>query len=138
MTSIKTKACKILHIDDDRDDQQLFRKAILSVNKKFQIVEAPDGAEGLEYLHSMKQTNSLPCMIVLDINMPKIDGRKTCIAIKKDQVLCTIPLFIFSTSSSMMDKLFFEGRNVEYITKPTEYNHIVDIASVMLKQCRCD
>src|SRR5215204_200910 len=138
MTSIKTKACKILHIDDDPDDQQLFRKAILSVNKKSQIVQAADGAEGLEYLHSMKQTNSLPCIIVLDINMPKIDGRKTCIAIQKDEVLCTIPLFIFSTSSSMMDKLFFHGRNVVYITKPTEYNHIVDIASVMLKQCRCD
>ena len=138
MASIKTKTCKILHIDDDPDDQQLFRRAIRSINEKSQIVEAADGAEGLEYLHSMKQLNSLPCMIVLDINMPKVNGRETCIAIQNDEVLSTIPLIIFSTSSSMLDKLFFERKNVKYITKPTEYNHIVDIASTMLSQCECD
>lgn len=138
MTSIKTKACKILHIDDDPDDQQLFRRAIRSINEHSQIIEAADGAEGLEYLHSMKEINNLPCMIVLDINMPKVNGRETCIAIKKDEVLSTIPLIIFSTSSSMLDKLFFQKKNVEYITKPIEYNHIVDIAGAMLKQCKCN
>ena len=86
----------------------------------------------------MKQINSLPCIIVLDINMPKVNGRETCIAIQKDEVLCSIPIIIFSTSSSIMDKLFFQGKNVEYITKPTDYDQIVDIANAMLRQCRCD
>ena len=138
MTKEKIKACKILHIDDDPDDQQLFRKAIRSISKHSQIVEAADGAEGLEYLYSMKQINSLPCIIVLDINMPKVNGRETCIAIRKDEALCSIPIIIFSTSSSIMDKLFFEAKNVEYITKPTDYDQIVDIANAMLRQCRCD
>src|SRR5215212_4866897 len=136
--NMKTKACTILHIDDDPDDQQLFRTAISSLNVSSQIIEAANGAEGLEYLLAMKENKTLPCIIVLDINMPKVNGRETCIAIKKDEVLSTIPLIIFSTSSSMLDKIFFEGKNVEYITKPTEFSHIVDVASAMLDQCKCD
>ena len=136
--STKTKACKILHIDDDADDQQLFRNAIQSINVHSQIIEATDGAEGMQHLLLMKEQKDLPCIIVLDINMPKVNGRDTCMAIKKDEVLAAIPLIIFSTSSSMLDKLFFQNKNVVYITKPTEYAHIVDVASTMLEQCKCD
>jgi CheY-like chemotaxis protein len=133
----KTKACKILHIDDDPDDQQLFRNAIYTITTDPEIIEASDGAEGLERLLSMKEQNNLPCIIVMDINMPKANGRETCLAIKKDEVLSTIPLIIFTTSSSMLDKLFFEGKDVVYITKPTEFSHIVSIADTMLKKCDC-
>lgn len=134
----ETKTCKILYIDDDPDDQQLFRKAISTVSAHSEIIEAGDGAEGMQHLLLMKEEKTLPCIIVLDINMPKINGRETCIAIKKDEVLSTIPLIIFSTSSSVLDKLFFENKNVVYITKPTQFAHIVDVASTMLKQCKCD
>ena len=134
----KIKACKILHIDDDAEDKQLFRKAIRSVNEHSEIIEAEDGAQGLEYLLSMKKEKNLPCLIVMDINMPKINGRETCIAIKKDEILATIPLIIFSTSSSLLDKTFFKNKNVEYITKPVQYAHMVDIANTMLQNCKCD
>ena len=134
---MKTKACTILHIDDDPDDQQLFRRAINSLSIQSEIIEASDGAEGLEYLQQMKENHTLPCIIVLDINMPKVNGRDACLAIKKDEVLSTIPLIIFSTSSSMLDKIFFEGKNIKYITKPTDFSHIVDVAHTMLEQCTC-
>ena len=136
--TVKTKACTILHIDDDPDDQQLFRSAIDSLGIPSKIIGAANGTEGLAYLHQMKEKKTLPCIIVLDINMPKINGRETCIAIKKDEVLSTIPLIVFSTSSSLLDKLFFENKNVQYITKPTDFSRIVDVASIMLKQCKCD
>jgi CheY-like chemotaxis protein len=133
-----TKACTILHIDDDPDDQQLFRNAIDSLGVSSEIIEAADGAEGLKYLYLMKEKKTLPCIIVIDINMPKVNGREACIAIKKDEVLSEIPLIIFSTSSSTLDKLFFQGKNVQYVTKPSEFSLIVDVASAMLKQCKCE
>ena len=133
-----TKACTILHIEDDPDDQQLFRNAVNSLGVSPEIIVAPDGAEGLKYLQLMKEKKTLPCIIVLDINMPKVNGREACIAIKKDEVLSTIPLIIFSTSSSMLDKIFFQGKNVEYITKPSKFSHIVAIASTMLRKCKCN
>jgi CheY-like chemotaxis protein len=135
---MKAKGCTILHIDDDPDDQQLLRNALSSVDEHSQIIEAIDGAEGIAFLMQMKEQNALPCLIVLDINMPKVSGREACIAIKKDEVLATIPMIIFSTSSSSMDKLFFEGRGVTYITKPTDFSHIVDVASRILEHCDCE
>ena len=136
--STNKKGCKILHIDDDPDDQQLFRSAIQSVDALSEIIVAENGAEGLECLLLMKEQKNLPCIIVLDINMPKINGRETCLAIKKDEVLSTIPLIIFSTSKSVLDKLFFENKGVVYITKPTEFDNIVEVASTILDKCHCD
>jgi CheY-like chemotaxis protein len=134
----KKKGCKILHIDDDPDDQQLFRSAIQRVDAHSEIVVAENGAEGIEYLLTMKEQNNLPCIIVLDINMPKVNGRETCLAIKKDIVLAAIPLIIFSTSSSVLDKLFFENKDVVYITKPTDFDQIVEVANGLLDRCECD
>jgi CheY-like chemotaxis protein len=134
----KKKGCKILHIDDDPDDQQLFRSAIQRVDAHSEIVVAENGAEGIEYLLTMKEQNNLPCIIVLDINMPKVNGRETCLAIKKDNVLAAIPLIIFSTSSSVLDKLFFENKDVVYITKPTDFDQIVEVANGLLDRCECD
>jgi CheY-like chemotaxis protein len=136
--NIKTKACKILHIDDDADDQHLFKKAIRILNIDSEIIRAKDGAEGLKFLRLMKEENTLPCIIVLDINMPKVNGRDACIAIKKDEVLSGIPLIIFSTSSSKLDKLFFQGKNIEYMIKPTNFDQIVAAAHTMLQHCKCD
>jgi CheY-like chemotaxis protein len=132
---MKTNYPKILHIDDDPDDQHLFRRAIRSIDQQSEIINATDGAEGIETLKSMKEENDLPCLIVLDINMPKINGRDACLMIKKDEVLSTIPLVIFSTSSSALDKMFFKGKNVEYITKPTDYDVLVEVAGKMLGYC---
>jgi CheY-like chemotaxis protein len=132
------KGCKILHIDDDPDDQQLFKSAIKRVDAYSEIVVAENGAEGIEYLLLMKEQNTLPCIIVLDINMPKVNGRETCLAIKKDDVLAAIPLIIFSTSNSALDRLFFENKDVVYITKPTEFDQIVEVANELLDKCECD
>lgn len=126
---------KIVHIDDDEDDLQLFRRALQSLGSDFELIEATDGADGIKLLQQLKAQNDLPSLIVLDINMPKINGRDACLLIKKDEVLSTIPLVIFSTSSSMMDKMFFQDKNVEYITKPTEYGVLVEVTSRMLQLC---
>ena len=136
--STETKRCKILHIDDDLDDQQLFKNAVQTLDAHSEIIVAENGAEGIEHLLLMKEQGDLPCIIVLDINMPKVNGRETYITIKKDKVLATIPLIIFSTSNSILDKLFFENKDVVYIIKPTSFENIVEVAGNMLDKCHCD
>jgi two-component system response regulator len=122
-------------MDDDPDDIEMLQEAILSINPSYRLFEASDGKEGLKLLHEMKQSASLPCLIVLDINMLGLDGRETFLQLKKDKVLSTIPVVIFSTSNSPMDKLFFQGRNAEYITKPIQYNRLLDVARRLLAYC---
>jgi CheY-like chemotaxis protein len=133
---LKTTTCKILHIDDDPDDHQMLESAIYSINSNSEIITALNGEEGIERLQLMKDENDLPALIVLDINMPKINGRDACVRVKKDEVLAGIPMIIYSTSNSVLDRLFFQGKNVEYITKPTDYNILLQLAGKMLDYCR--
>lgn len=136
MNQINTRQLNtILCADDDPDDLLLLKEAIKAVDPKYQIIEAKDGLDALNTLRELKAANNLPCLIVLDINMPKMDGRQTFVTIKEDEVLATVPIVIFSTSSSELDKMFFEKKHVEYITKPIDYNIFLEVARKLLSYC---
>ena len=131
----KVKNTTILYIDDDEDDLQMLQEAIRSVDASYQIVKASNGEEGLAELCNRKENETLPCLVVLDINMPKLDGKQTFQRIKADDVLSSIPIVIFSTSSNKMDRMFFAGKNVEYITKPIHFPHLQQVAQRLLSYC---
>jgi CheY-like chemotaxis protein len=128
LTATKT----ILYIDDDQDDIELLQRAIDSLDSRFQMLTAFDGEEGLQQLSILHSENRLPSLIVLDINMPRMDGRMTFLNLKADEHLSTIPIVVFSTSNSPLDRLFFERGNVEYITKPVSFDHLVTVAKRLL------
>jgi CheY-like chemotaxis protein len=125
----------ILCIDDDPDDISMLREAFNSLHVPYEIVAAHNGEEGLKTLYRMRDENKLPCLIVLDINMPKMDGRETFHAIRKDQQFASTPVVIFSTSSSPLDKLFFSRKAVEYFVKPIDFKKLSDVASAFLRFC---
>ena len=60
----------------------------------------------------------LPRLIVLDMNMPQLDGRETLVALKKESSLSSIPVVILTTSSSDLDRAFCNHYTVEILTKP--------------------
>lgn len=126
----------ILYVDDDPDDLTMLREAITNVGRDFQIREAFDGVHALELLRQMEQEENLPCLIVLDINMPRMDGKQTLVAIQRDKVLSSIPVVLFSTSSSALDKTFSQVKNVELITKPIDYKALQSAASRLLSYCK--
>ncbi len=66
----------ILRVDDDVDDLHLLKKAIASIDTKYEIIEAYNGVEALEKLSEMRAADKLPSLIVMDINMPKMDKYK--------------------------------------------------------------
>jgi CheY-like chemotaxis protein len=111
----------ILCIDDDLDDLSFIQEAVKQHETRFNVIEARDGEQAMDYLLQAKTNGSLPCLIIMDINMPKMDGKKAVQLIKADAHLSTIPLVIFTTSSSFTDKKYFEPFNVHYITKPNHY-----------------
>ena len=131
----KVKNTTILYIDDDEDDLEMLQEAIKEIDPSYEIVKAGNGEEGLSELYKMKENQTLPCLIVLDINMPKLDGKQTFQRIRADKALFNIPIVIFSTSSNKMDKMFFAGKNVEYITKPIHFPHLLQVAQKLLSYC---
>lgn len=125
----------ILYIDDDPDDVQLLQEAVKVINDHHTLLAASNGEEGLMQLLRMKKEGNLPCLVVLDINMPKMDGRQVFKRIRDDIQLASIPVIIFSTSSNPMDKMFFKGDHVEYITKPISFPLLLQVATKMLTFC---
>jgi len=109
----------ILHIDDDEDDQLMLHDAIAEIHPCLKIRKARNGPEGLQLLLQFSLLSELPFLILLDLNMPGMDGKQVLKEIKKNTVFATIPLVLFTTSSSPLDKMFAEKENVRLVTKPS-------------------
>ena len=84
----------------------------------------------------MQEADELPCLVVLDINMPRMDGKQTLVALQKDEDLSAIPVVLFSTSSSALDKSFSKAKHVELITKPFDFKSLYVTAHKLLSYCR--
>lgn len=130
------KNTTILYMDDDQDDVDLLQHAFSLLDASYTLLSAPNGEEGLAMLRTLKQKNTLPCLIVLDVNMPKLCGRETFRRINEDSVLSEIPVVIFSTSDYKGDKDYFVGRSVEYMTKPVHFDQLLKAAKRLLHYCR--
>ena len=107
----------ILCVDDDVDDQQMVLESIRRLKPGYKVVAVYNGLEALQYLDKAEQ---LPALIILDINMPLLDGKQTLIRLKNDTRLRTIPVVMFTTSSSILDKTFCAQWKVPFITKPIQ------------------
>ena len=131
-----TKERIILCADDDDDDIEMLQEAIKAADGTYRIVQARNGIDALKKLDGLKAQGTLPCLVVLDINMPKMDGRQTFISIRNNPDYAAIPVVILSTSSSPLDKTFFTKKDVEYITKPINYDYLVEVAQKLLSYCQ--
>lgn len=126
----------ILVIDDDVDDLSILQEAIKAIDTTTTLFTAPNGVVGLEQLQKMKSEGRIPCLIVLDVNMPVMDGRKTYNAIQSEESFRDIPLVVFSTSTSPLDRTYFMSKGAEYITKPVQYNQLLEVARKLLGYCK--
>jgi CheY-like chemotaxis protein len=111
----------ILCIDDDPDDRQAIREVVEQHHRDFALAEAGNGQEALHYLEEACNRGELPCLIIMDVNMPRMDGRRTIELIHADPRLRPIPLVVFTTSANPADKLYFEHYRVHYTTKPSHF-----------------
>ena len=120
---------KILIVDDDADDREMTREAFIKASLTdldYHFIE--DGDRLIEYLYGHID-NHLPSLILLDLNMPGKDGRETLKEIKKDNRFQHIPVLVFTTSSSHLDKkkAYELGANC-FITKPDTFGRLTELA----------
>ncbi len=110
----------IFYSDDDEDDQELFRDALGEVDRAFGLVMADDGDELLQLLESPPP---FPRLIILDLNMPRVNGYQVLEKIRSDESMKNYPVVIFSTSSSneAVRRTREMGANL-FIQKPRSYD----------------
>jgi CheY-like chemotaxis protein len=117
-----TNTAKILYIEDDYDDRFFLNESAISFSLPAEINYASDGTEALDYLKKSSNKN-LPSLIVLDLNMPKLDGKETLEIIKEDPYYSQIPVIVLSTSENKEDKDFCKSKGVNsYLIKPGHFN----------------
>lgn len=109
----------ILYAEDDPDDRELLRETLSNKGLHPEIVETANGREALLYLRSTKGKQNPPVLILLDLNMPVLNGRETLAIIKSESDTDTIPVVVFTTSSSPNDHEFCRKFNVQMLTKPS-------------------
>src|SRR5688500_2314997 len=95
----------ILYAEDDPDDLFIVQQAFQVYDDAIDVIQAENGLQALGYLAKL-DGKALPCLIILDINMPVMDGRETLIRLKNDEAYKDIPVVLFTTSSSNLDKDF--------------------------------
>lgn len=111
------------------------KEAIHDFDSSIRVIDIEDGELGLNYLNDAKQNGDMPCLVILDLNMPKMDGKLVLKEIKKDEDLSSIPIVIFTTSSSEVDKTFAKKERVEMITKPPTTNRLTEAIARLITYC---
>jgi len=115
----------ILLIEDDDVDVMTVKRALKDLKVTNELVPMGDGEEAIEYLKSEGAVK--PCIVLLDLNMPKMDGTEFLKIVKEDSALKKIPVVILTTSSSDRDVIeSFELGAAGYMVKSIDYEKFVE------------
>ncbi|MES1216157.1 MAG: response regulator [Bacteroidota bacterium] len=120
--------------DDDADDVMLFQQLLHDIDPNVNFIAAKDGQEAVSIL---KKCNPLPDLILLDLNMPKMDGKECLAFIKGHPETALIPVVIYTTSSQSKDieETLMSGA-LCYITKPSGVKELQEIIYTLVKNTR--
>jgi len=124
---------KLLIVDDDADDRQLFIDAVKDFDEQIVCVSAKDGKEALDLLNDLN--TSLPDYIFLDLRMTRFNGKRCLMEIKKNERLKEIPVIIYTTSRELEDsKELKEMGALHFISKPANPEEVYFVVSFALEE----
>lgn len=128
VTTTTTTHFRILYADDDSDDQLFLNETLSRSGFMADMICVSNGEEAISYLEHTPAAQ-LPALIILDLNMPKLNGRETLVYLKAKPQLAGIPVIILTTSDSVLEKKQCTQSGADsYFTKPQNikgYQHLV-------------
>jgi len=127
----------ILMAEDDADDRLLAREALFECPRTAELRFVEDGEELLDYLghsgkYSFPEDAPRPDLILLDLNMPRLDGREALRRIKSTEEFRRIPIVVMTTSNSPEDiNLSYDAGANSFITKPLSFSELVELMKLV-------
>ncbi len=120
----------ILLIEDDQVDAMTVKRSLREINVVNQLLVAGNGEEGLQFLGNPDQEK--PCIILLDLNMPKMNGIEFLQIVKNDARFKRIPVVVLTTSRNEQDRVESFNLGVAgYMVKPVDYQQFVDVVKTI-------
>ena len=120
-------AKEILLVEDNPDDAELTRIAFAEAGVDYRLHVVGDGVQALAYLRGCAPTE-LPSLVLLDLNLPKLNGREVLEAIRAEPTTRSLPVVVLTTSAEPfdVDTVYELGAN-SYIQKPVEFERFVEV-----------
>ena len=125
----------VLYADDDSDDLELVQDSFSLYSKNVEVVTMRDGSQALSYLNRLSDDDPLPCLIILDINMPVINGKEVLKNLRDLPRFETVPVVLFTTSSLPQDEKFAKKYNAGFVTKPLDVTQMEVITELFIDHC---
>ncbi len=128
------KPIEVLLVEDNAGDVRLTQEALKEGKLAVHLTVARDGLEATEILHQRNGHANVPRpdLILLDLNLPKMDGRQVLQEIKNDPKLMRIPVVVLTTSEAESDILSTYGSHANcYITKPVDMDRFIEIVKLL-------
>lgn len=127
---MNSPSVKILLVEDNPADIELTKEALKESKLTIDLTVVEDGAMALDYLSRKDKysKSTRPDLVLLDLNLPKVDGREVLSWVKQDEDLKKIPVVILTTSEADKDilKTYKSYANC-YIKKPVDFNEFIDV-----------
>lgn len=128
----------MLYADDDFDDLILVKEAFERFSGKVDIVTVYDGVEAVSFLENLSENDPCPCLIILDLNMPRMNGKEALKEIRTLERFKNIPVVFFTTSSFQEDKEYAKKYKAGFVSKPLSSRQFEGIAANFIKYCNDD
>lgn len=135
MTKSLSQKGLILYADDDPDDLELVRELFAKYASVVNLVTFENGLELLRYVKDIDKLNPQPCLIILDINMPLLDGKETLKKLRTIGSVSDVPAVLFTTSNQPHEAAFANKYDAGFITKPLHSAQVHMIVDQMLEYC---
>ena len=122
----------VLLVEDNPDDVELTRLAFAEAGIEHPLVVARDGAQALDYLfargvHAGRDRDALPALVLLDLNLPKLDGREVMRAIRAEPRTQALPVVALSSSAQPLDiDASFASGVDSYLQKPVDFARFIE------------
>jgi CheY-like chemotaxis protein len=124
MTQSETEPITVLLVEDDPGDVVLIQEAFEHNKVRNTLYVAGDGVEAMEFLRGDKR----PDLVLLDLNLPRKDGREVLAEVKGDPALRSIPIVVLTTSKAEEDILrSYDLHANAYVTKPVDFNRFIEV-----------
>jgi CheY-like chemotaxis protein len=135
MTKLPRPKNIVLYADDDPDDLELVQDAFFRYAQNVEVVTVIDGGRALSFLRDLGENDPIPCLIILDINMPGLNGKETLRNLRNMERFGSVPVVLFTTSSMPIDRSFAEKYQAGFVTKPLDLAQMEVITELFIDHC---